>query len=464
VAAQPTPLKRRRATPTPPAPTRASRARDRATVDAAPFLAWAEQRIRDHDTRQAREQRRRGLEPLKSTGGVEALLNDIGWSSENARRRLQHWRANTPYNGAHHDQYGRLLAPADLIEAALEHAGSAMWELYEDTDTAELEEHFCPTCSEEVAVLEERCAWCSTKIPDRPRTAARGRQSKPRPRPPRRQPTPLRALKPAPAPKPAEPAEPTGAPAGNLHSSPPEYQGPLPTRVMWEAAWRYYSCHYGFLRIARLLRARWPSLGYRSDRSLASTLQQQFQRNGWSAREQRQATIAANYRHGMSIHRHQAAYTREVARQRRGGLRPRCRATTKRTGKRCRNHALPGERHCYAHSKKRSQQREAALTLTLAGAQRELVDSRPFVAWLAARACQYGGITRTAEIVGLNRTIVGQILARGGTSHPGQLTRRLIEHALNCALRNDPTLTVPRFRDLYDPDSQAAAPALAIAA
>jgi hypothetical protein len=459
VAAQSIPLGRRRATPT-----RASRASDRATVDAAPFLAWVERRVRDHDIRHVHEQRRRGLKPLKIPGGMEALLNDIGWSSENSRRRLQHWRANTSYSGAHHDQHGRLLVPADLIEAALEHAGSAMWELYEDTETVELEEHFCPTCSEEVAVLDERCAWCSTKIPARPRTAARGRQSKPRPRSPRREPTPLRALKPAPTPNPAEPVESTGAPAGSRHSSPPEYQGPLAALVMWEAAWRYYSCHYGFLRIARLLRARWPSLDYRSERSLASTLQQQFHRNGWPAREQRQATVAANYRHGMSIHRHQAAYTRAQARKRRGGLRPRCRAATKRTGKRCRNHALPGERHCYAHSKKRAQQREAALLLTLAGAQRELVDSEPFVAWLAGRARQYGGITRTAEIVGLNRTIVGQILARGGTSHPGQLTRRIIEQALNCALRNDPTLTVPRFRDLYDPDSQTTGSTLAIAA
>jgi hypothetical protein len=38
----------------------------------------------------------------------------------------------------------------------------------------------------------------------------------------------------------------------------------------------------------------------------------------------------------------------------------------------------------------------------------------------------------------------------GGTSTPGKLTRRLIEHSLATALENDPELIVPRFTDLYD--------------
>lgn len=228
------------------------------------------------------------------------------------------------------------------------------------------------------------------------------------------------------------------------------YRGPIPPEAMWEAASRYYIDGYGFLRIARLLQSRWPSLAHSSDRSFAGTLHSAFRTNGWPTRPQREATAAANYRHGMSIHRDKAVYNRHRKRRQNGGIQPRCNAITETTGRRCGNFAMHGDTRCWAHSEKTCEARAAALAAGHQAVRRELVDSAPFVAWLRGRVDSYGSQLATVPIVGLDSSIISKILKTGGTSTPGKLTRRLIEHSLATALDNDPELVVPRFKDLYD--------------
>lgn len=228
------------------------------------------------------------------------------------------------------------------------------------------------------------------------------------------------------------------------------YRGPILPEAMWEAAWRYYIDGYGFLRIARLLRSRWPSLTRSSDKSFGGRLYSAFRTNGWPTRPQREATAAANYRHGMSIHRDKAVYNRHRKRLQQGGIRPRCDAITETTGRPCGNFAMHGDTKCWAHSKRTREARAAALAAGHQSVQRELVDSAPFVAWLQGRVASYGSQRATVPIIGLDASVLSKILKTGGTSTPGKVTRRLIEHSLAAALENDPELVVPRFTDLYD--------------
>jgi hypothetical protein len=161
----------------------------------------------------------------------------------------------------------------------------------------------------------------------------------------------------------------------------------------------------------------------------------------------------------MSIHRDKAVYNRHRKRRQNGGIRPHCDAITETTGRRCGNFAMHGDTKCWAHSEKTRDARTAALAAGHQAVQRELVDSAPFVAWLRGRVASYGSQLATVPIVGLDASILGKILKTGGTSTPGRLTRRLIEHSLATALENDPELVVPRFTDLYDaskkPDVQS---------
>ncbi len=235
------------------------------------------------------------------------------------------------------------------------------------------------------------------------------------------------------------------------------YRGLIPPEAVWEAAWRYYIDGYGFLRITRLLMARWPWLTESSDRSFCSRLHYVFRVNGWPTRAQREATAAANYRHGMSIHRDKAAYNRHRKRKQNGGIRPHCDGVGKVTGRPCGSFAMHGDTKCWAHSRRTQAARQAALQAGRRAAQQELVDSAPFVAWLRGRVSTYGSQRATLPTVGLDSATLSKILKTGGTSTPGKVTRRLIEKTLEAALRNDPSLVVPRFSDLYDtrkPDSQ----------
>jgi hypothetical protein len=151
----------------------------------------------------------------------------------------------------------------------------------------------------------------------------------------------------------------------------------------------------------------------------------------------------------MSIHRDKAVYNRHRKRRQSGGIRPRCDAITETTGRRCGNFAMHGDTKCWAHSEKTCEARGAALAAGHQAVQHELVDSAPFVAWLHGRVASYGSQRATVPIVGLDSSVLSKILKTGGTSTPGKVTRRLIEHSLATALQNDPELIVPRFTDLY---------------
>jgi hypothetical protein len=517
------------------------------TRDAAPFIAWVEQKIAFYNESEVRQARERGLAGRQQIGGLEHLLADIGWLEEGARKRMWRWRNGKPGTGAYVDRdTGALMVPADQLEAALEHAEVAVWELYDDEEAdATLADAFCPVCSDEVTTADGVCPWCGTAVGRRPRTTARGgppkhRRGRPRGRtePRRHKRTTLVGLRPAPKPDPiellkGEPPEPAGMSERRRGMTEPfvreamrvylevnlsvldaarvlferypgrwanpesmrcglvycftkrgvlikgdrrivrhrsdlvaeerllieqylksrdpgyAYRGPLPPEVLWEAASRYYIDGYGFLRIARLLKARWRWVTQSSDRSFAGSLYNAFRVNAWPTRPQREATAAANYRHGMSVHRDKAAYNRHRKRKRKG-TRPRCQAITETTGKQCGNFAMAGDTRCWAHSRQTTDSRRAALSAGRQSAQRELVDSGPFVSWLRGRVECYGSQHATVKIIGLGGGTLGRILKTGGTTRPGKVTRRLIERTLQSALQNDPDLVVPRFTDLYE--------------
>lgn len=225
------------------------------------------------------------------------------------------------------------------------------------------------------------------------------------------------------------------------------YKGNLPPALLWEAAWRYYYDGYGFLRISRLLIARWPWTATNPAR-LGKRLHYAFHMNGWPTRAQPDATGAANYRHGMTIHHDKAAYNLHRKRQQ-NPPRPRCRGVTK-AGRQCYRFAAVGDVFCYSHSEAAATRRSFDAMLSQEKRDGYLVDSGPFIVWLAARVRQYGTQKRAAEVLGLGESILGRLLKRGGTSQRGKVTRRLIERTLQAAIENDPELLVPRFSDLYD--------------
>lgn len=515
--------------------------------DAAPFLAWVEQRITTTDTEVRREYRERGIDPPKDTGALQILLRDIGWTAEGPRKRMYHWRHRQPVRGATIDEHPAVfMASAEMIDTALEHAGVPIWDIYPeageaDTDAQEL---FCPTCSDEVLVLDGRCAWCETPI-SRPPTEATGRPPRKRPDTPRkhtqrrrRKSVALKGLTPSAQPdldtitgEPVEPPDVTARRKGMpetfvreamrlyldcdlvlldaariLHERHPgrwasaatlsdglrgcfkrrsvlididgralkhnpqllehqrarieaylqtrdpgyAYQGTLPPELVWEAAYRYYLDGWGFNRTARRLFDVFPGVENKNAKSLGLTLHRVFKTNGWPARPQREATSAANWRHGMTAHRGDRRYERHRDRKRHG-TQPRCAATCKATGRPCANYAMRGERKCYAHSERTRAEREAALARGHEVMRAELVDSTPFVAWLQGRVRQYGTQRAVSKVVGIKADLLGQILRTGGTGNtPGKLTRGLIERSLAAALENTPNLVVPRFSDLYD--------------
>ncbi len=514
--------------------------------DAAPFIAWVEQRITTTDRELRREARERGIDPPKETGALEILLRDIGWTAAGPRKRLYGWRRGQPGRGATLDEdSGLFMASAEMIDTALEQAGVAVWEIYPEAGEADpdAQELFCPVCSDEVPVFDGRCAWCETRI-TRPHTTAPllpprkppGTRTPPTPR--RRKSSSLRGLTPSERPDPellvGEPLQPPGvadrrkglpeafireamrvhlqaglcfkdtarillerypgrwARAASLADGlvasfrrrgvmldvdrrsirkRPEllererelieayletrergyaYEGTLPAELVWEAAYRYYLDGWGLNRIAGHLWPMFPWIENTSAKSLGLTLHRVFKTNGWPTRPQREATAAANWRHGMSAHRGNRRYRRYRYRAAQGEQ-PRCAATATSTGRPCRNYAMRGDRHCYAHCERTREEREAALARGHQTIRSELVDSAPFVAWLQARVKQYGTQLATSRIVALNTDQLSLILRTGGANGtPGKITRRMIERSLNAALENDPNLLVPRFRDLYD--------------
>jgi hypothetical protein len=230
--------------------------------DAAPFIAWVEQRITTTDTELRRQARERGIEPPKDTGALEILLRDIAWTADGPRKRLYCWRRRQPGRGATLDERtGLFMASAEMIEAALEHAGVAVWEIYPEAGEADpdAQELFCPTCSDEVPVFDGRCGWCETAI-SRPRTQATGRP----PRKPagtprkhtrrrRRKSVALKGLTPSKRPDldslTGEPVEPPGVDARRKG---------LPETFVREAMRLYLYCDLVLLDAARILHERHP--------------------------------------------------------------------------------------------------------------------------------------------------------------------------------------------------------------
>lgn len=515
--------------------------------DAGPFLEWVEARLAATDAQLRREARERGFEPRKDTGALEILLRDIDWTADGPRKRIYYWRRRQPERGATIDpRTGAFMASAERIDAALEHAGVPVWEIYPDAGKPpeDAQELFCPNCSDEVLVIDGRCAWCETEIV-RPATSATGRPPRNRACVPRtsttrrqRKSTSLRGLEPSARPDVHEltgdPVDPPtveqmrkGLPekfvreamrmyldcdlvlldaARILHQRHPDrwaspttlseslrgsferrgvmlkidgrrlmhdpqaqaqqrarierylktrdpgyaYQGKLPAELVWEAAYRYYLDGWGLNRVARRLLAAFPWVEQSTAKALGLTLHRVFTANGWPIRPQREATQAANWRHGMTAHRGERRYERHRYRES-NGLQPRCGATCKATGRPCGNFAMRGDTRCFAHSERTREQREAALARGHEVMRGELVDSTPFVTWLSGRVRQYGSQRATASVVALAPDLLSQILRTGGTKNtPGKLTRGLIERALQAALANDENLIVPRFSDLYD--------------
>ena len=255
-------------------------------------------------------------------------------------------------------------------------------------------------------------------------------------------------------------------------SRPPAYRGAFPAAVVFEAAWLYYYDQRDLRDVAQLLARRWPELASGAKKPLERRLADSFHRNGWATRTplseevlaeavwlyyydqwglERTAELlkrrwpwvsnASDHAFGKSIQRafHQQGWkTRTQADG--ASLRAAsgtCGRTTKK-GQPCRNVPAPGSSICRMHQRERPQ--------PLA---RDLVDSAPLIAWLGARAQERGSRQAAASLVGIQQTMFNKLLRTGGTTRPGQVTRRYIERLLTNALANDPHLLVPRFTDLY---------------
>jgi hypothetical protein len=118
-------------------------------IELAPFLEWCAAREAQHA---------RGMGG--HSGAHAALLADLSWDGDAGARRLHRWR---------HESVGGL-GDRDVIETALDCAGVALWEVYEDLDedVAEPTMRWCDHCHESVLVDESNaCLWC-----ERPTQAA----------------------------------------------------------------------------------------------------------------------------------------------------------------------------------------------------------------------------------------------------------------------------------------------------
>lgn len=143
---------------------RAKRLRE--PLDVAPFLVWCtlrEREIRreiDRSTIQIRGDRNRHSTPARPDRASNRLLDEIGWERESGERRMYRW--------ANEIDTGRV--ERAVIEDALHHAGIAFYDIYPDLEPAgEVRDAYCPTCRDEVTVVDEDCPWChGTVIDQRP--------------------------------------------------------------------------------------------------------------------------------------------------------------------------------------------------------------------------------------------------------------------------------------------------------
>ena len=175
------------------------------------------------------------------------------------------------------------------------------------------------------------------------------------------------------------------------------YSGAIKADIIWQAAWHYYYDGYGFLRTARAINYKLPG---RSDKSIATSLNDIWSINGWPARDRVQATRIASWKHGLKTRASGDLQYRRWARTNSQPPRPRC--AHLKGEQRCRNYASRQSKYCYGHSNQSQISRKKAAAQAKISRQSSLLPAGPLTGWLQASVKQTGSAVRLSELTGLS--------------------------------------------------------------